>query len=192
MGPPSGSSHVFTYTSAELDAIFEKLGVPDEQRHSAMLWIYGAVIITRPIQGEPSTQSEESDRLRRRREVGYAIDQLLCAMDELGEDLPFYPEIEDQLKLVRKHFFSTMKQHRGGVSVVRNQSMMELVGILADLWAKYRGERPTYSFDPYKEKSVGPFRSFVSLCTSPAGFEVPDSVLKRGLSQWRRARSSAS
>jgi hypothetical protein len=182
-------SDVLIYTSRELDAIFEKLGVPDEQRHSAMLWVYGAVTITRPIHGAPSTQSEESDRQQRRRKVGYAIDQLLCAMNELGEGLPLYPDIEHQLKTVRM-FFSTTKRRRGGLSVGRNQSMMELVGILADLWAKYRGEPPTCTYDPYQERLAGPFRTFVSLCTSPAGFEVSDSVLKRGLLRWRQARSA--
>src|SRR5205823_10728452 len=91
--------------------------------------------------------------------------------------------LEPDLRLLRK--LLPTKRPRGGIAVGRNLAMMELIDVLANMWLKFQSGQPGWTKDPDSGGLTGPFRTFVSLCTAPAGFEIPDSVLVRGIERWR-------
>jgi hypothetical protein len=188
--PHEPSDYLWIYTPEQQGPIFEHLCVSDEEAGWALAQIGIAIALTRPDPLEPTNQSAEADLRRRRLPLSAAIDRVIKELEELRDDpiLSFVPDLEGQLKLLRT-ILPGSNRRRGGLTVGRNQSMMELVEVLANLWLKHRGEQPGWTKDPDSGELIGPFRLFVSLCTTPAGFDITDSVFLRGIKRWRDART---
>lgn len=118
-----------------------------------------------------------------------SIDAVITDIERLSEDdviRHFARDVVLPLQSIRV-LLPNGSSKRGGVTLRRNANLAELVAYLAKVWVSHRNEPPKIGFNVKQEKITGEFCDFVHACTGPAGFTVPDSVLRNGVKNWRNS-----
>ena len=171
----------WAYTPVDKKRIVDALRLPDDEADLVIAQIVMAISMTNPTPRERSaTQSDQAAENRQLRQLGKHIDQVLEDFSGLSKSdiVQLWGRgLVTQLQTLRK-FLPRAKAKRGATELRRNFHMRELVEVLASIWWRYRGSKPSWTYVDLEESDTGPFRDFISDCTEPAGLRVPDSVLR--------------